>query len=138
MRGEDPSEAKAAAARAANGSRRGVLPDIDEINSTLRKDSERRKTATEVAASREATQQKSGFGLGFLVVILLAVVLIALYVFAPQLAEALPPVAPALDAYVDAVNAARLWLDGQMRHLMEMLDGMASESAAPEGTAPSE
>jgi len=138
MRGEDPSEAKAAAARAANGSRRGVLPDIDEINSTLRKDSERRKTATEVAASREATQQKSGFGLGFLVVILLAVVLIALYVFAPQLAEALPPVAPALEAYVDAVNAARLWLDGQMRHLMEMLDGIASESAAPEGTAPSE
>jgi len=25
-----------------------------------------------------------------------------------------------------------------MRNIMEMLDGMASESAAPEGTAPSE
>ena len=71
-------------------------------------------------------------------VILLAVVLIALYVFAPQLAEALPPVAPALEAYVEGVNTARLWLDGQMRNIMEMLDGMASESAAPEGTAPSE
>lgn len=138
MRGEDPSEAKATAAMAASGSRRGVLPDIDEINSTLRKDSERRKTASEVAASREATEQSSGFGRGFLIVILLAVILIALYIFAPKLAAAVPALAPALDAYVEAVNGARLWLDGQVRGLMGMLDGMASESPAPEAAAPSE
>ncbi|WP_298801485.1 zinc-ribbon domain-containing protein [uncultured Lentibacter sp.] len=117
MRGEDPTEAKAAAAMAASGSRRGVLPDIDEINSTLRKDSERRKTATEVAASRAATEQSGGFGRGFLTVVLLAAGLVALYVFAPRLAEAVPALAPALEAYVEAVNGARFWLDAQLKAL---------------------
>lgn len=131
MRGEDPSDAKAAAAMAATGSRRGVLPDIDEINSTLRKDSERRKTATEVAASRAAAEQTGGFGRGFGAVVLLAAVLVALYVFAPQLAEAVPALAPALEAYVEAVNGARLWLDGQARGLMGALNGIAAEGAAP-------
>lgn len=133
IRGEEAgTAAKAAAATAASGSRRDVLPDIDEINSTLRKDSERRKTASEVAASREAAPKPSGFLRGFLLMIALAAVLVGLYVFAPQIAEAAPALAPSLESYVSFVDAGRLWLDGQLRDLMGTLDGMATDTAPAE------
>ena len=143
MRGEDPPAAKSSAAMATAGSRRDVLPDIDEINSTLRKDSERRKTATEVAASREAEPRKSGFLRGFIMMLLIAVVLVLLYVFAPQISSAVPALAPVMESYVSLVNEARTWLDATVRGLMGTLDGMASEGATPAETvgetpAPSE
>ena len=135
MRGEDPKPAKVAAATAASGSRRDVLPDIDEINSTLRKDSERRKTASEVAASREAAPKQSGFLRGFLLVMALAAVLIGIYIFSPQISEAVPALAPALESYTGFVDTGRLWLDGQVRGLMGTLDGMATETAPTEAVS---
>ena len=128
--GEDASVAPAAATAAATGSRRDVLPDIDEINSTLRKDSARR-APTAQSAPRETTtpeEKSGGFMRGFRWVLILAVLLGLLYVFAPQISEAVPALAPVLEPYVAAVDSARLWLDGQMRSLMGSLDGMASES----------
>ena len=132
--GEEPSVTPAAvvAATAPTGSRRDVLPDIDEINSTLRKDSARRAPNAQ-PAPREATtpeEETGGFMRGFRWVLILAVLLVLLYVFAPQLREAVPALAPVLDPYVAAVDSARLWLDGQMRGLMGSLDGMASEGSA--------
>ncbi len=136
MRGGDASSAATAATSTAAGSRRDVLPDIDEINSTLRKDSARR-TPTAQSAPREATtpeEVKGGFMRGLRWVLILAVLLVLLYVFAPQISAAVPSLAPVLEPYVEAVDSARLWLDGQMRSLMGSLDGMASDGA--ENTAP--
>ncbi len=136
LRGEPEPAAGSAAVAAATGSRRDVLPDIDEINSTLRKDTERRKTATEAAASREAEPKSGGFRKGFFAVLLLALILILVYVFAAQISEAVPALAPYLESYVLTVNDARIWLDTQLRGLLGSLDGMASEGS--ESAAPSE
>ncbi|RFP90106.1 hypothetical protein DZK27_03010 [Rhodobacteraceae bacterium 63075] len=129
MRGTDPEPEPAASAGTASP-RRDVLPDVDEINSTLRKDSERRKTATQAAEERDARTKPGGFRRGFLYVLLIAVVLLLLYIFAPQISETVPALAPYMESYVLAVNEGRIWLDEQIRALMSSLDGMASDAPA--------
>ncbi|WP_299138149.1 zinc-ribbon domain-containing protein [uncultured Tateyamaria sp.] len=132
MRGEDPGLAQVSeevATAAAIGSRRDLLPDIEEINSTLRSTSDRQSGGgTDVAEpTMEAMPRKrSGFRRGFLLMILVALVLGAVYVFAPQIAQAVPQVDPYLSAYVAQVDSGRAWLDGQVTSLLQSLDQAAT------------
>lgn len=131
MRGADP-EPEQATRTAKAPPRRDVLPDVDEINSTLRKDSERRKTATQAAQEREAQTKPGGSRRGFAIVLLIAVIALLVYIFAPQISEAVPALAPYMESYVLAVNDGRIWLDEKIRGLVSMLDGMASDAPASE------
>ncbi|WP_372674725.1 zinc-ribbon domain-containing protein [Aquicoccus sp.] len=137
MRGMSEKEAMTAAGLSqlsANASRRDLLPDIDEINSTLRKNSERQPTAsTEPDEAAAPATQQSGFSRGFSYMLLLFALLLALYVFSGKLAEMVPQLGPLLETYVDWVNRARLWLDSQVAALVQWLDSMTSEAAAPAG-----
>lgn len=126
------SAAMAAAASAA-ASRRDLLPDIDEINSTLRSTSDRRPAASagdhEHPGPDEAPAQAprpGGFRRGFSLVVLLMVLAIALYVFAPSLAEMLPALRDPLAAYVEMMNGLRLWIDEQLRGVLGWLDGLST------------
>ena len=132
MRGESTAPAtqvsEAAAPAAAIGSRRDLLPDIEEINSTLRSTSDRQAgTSPEVSDPQGATvaRKKSGFRRGFMLMIMLALVLGAVYVFAPQIAQAVPQVDPYLSAYVAQVDTVRTWLDGQVTAVLTALDSAA-------------
>ncbi|WP_137699658.1 zinc-ribbon domain-containing protein [Marimonas lutisalis] len=140
MRGLSEKEALAAAGLSqlgANNSRRDLLPDIEEINSTLRKESERQPIPeTDEESPAAPAPQKSGFSRGFAFILLIVALLLAVYVFAPRIAEMVPQLKPTLDAYIDMVNRARLWLDGQIAGLLQWLDGMTSE--APAGDAPAQ
>ncbi|MFZ5964047.1 zinc-ribbon domain-containing protein [Thalassococcus sp. BH17M4-6] len=134
MRGDTPpgetAPQAAAAAAAAASSRRELLPDIDEINQTLRSSSERR--AVETPQGRAPIEETGGgFGKGFMTVLIIAVIAAALYLFAPRLAAAVPALEPMLSGYVGAVDSARLWLDSQVTALLTSLDGMSSEQAPP-------
>ncbi|RBP94294.1 putative Zn finger-like uncharacterized protein [Rhodobacter sp. 140A] len=100
---------------------RGRLPDIEQINSTLRASADRAGEAAAHDTPQVLARQRSGFRLGFTLVMGGAVVLAALYGFAPRLGAAVPPLAPALGAYVGAVNDGRVWLDGQLRGVIETL-----------------
>jgi predicted Zn finger-like uncharacterized protein len=131
MRGEDPAPkqvSEAAAAAAALGSRRDLLPDIEEINSTLRSTSDRQSgTPAEPGPVTDARPAgKSSFRRGFTLMLLLAVILAALYAFAPQIARSVPQVDPYLSAFVAQVDTARSWLDGQVARLLTWLDAVAS------------
>lgn len=114
---------------AEHASRRDLLPDIDEINSTLRKDSDRAAAAeAEMSgAVAPAVAKTRGFSRGFRTIVLLAVLAILVYVFADQIAGWLPAAEGALNGYVAAVDTARLWLDSQVLKLTGYLDGMTSE-----------
>lgn len=101
-------------------SRRKMLPDIEEINSTLRPG---RDAAGGEGSAGEAPEGRGGFRRGFTLTVLLAVILAALYVLAPRLAEQVPALAPVLGAYVAAVDSARLWLDGLMREATGAMNG---------------
>lgn len=124
----DPKEAMRPAP-----SRRELLPDIEEINSTLRSSSESR--SLEDGAGSDPTASKNddakaghGFRNGFLLMILLAVLAIATYVYSPKIAQAIPQAQSGLTTYVDGVNDARSWLSGQVNMLLSKLDTMSSEA----------
>ncbi|MEP4247536.1 zinc-ribbon domain-containing protein [Tateyamaria sp.] len=132
IRGEDPSETAgdATAVAAAIGSRRDLLPDIEEINSTLRSTSDRQigdgVEASDGADMPAPKPSKSRFRLGFMLVLVLVLILLAIYIFAPQIAQAVPQVDPYLSGYVAKVDAMRLWLDGKVTNLLTWLDAIAT------------
>lgn len=133
MRGEEPPSTRRVSEEDANaaaiGSRRDLLPDIEEINSTLRSTSDR---ATDVSADVGiplAASRSGGFRWGFVLTVLVAVIFGLIYVYAPELAQAVPQTDPWVSSYVGQVDNARMWLDGQVTSLLIWLDAMASESS---------
>lgn len=109
-------------------SRRDLLPDIDEINSSLRATNERRPAEAMDHAlpgempKVEVQPAKGGFGRGFTLSLLVFAVLWALYAFAPQIVQRVPAAEPVLVSYVDLVDQGRGWLDAQVRNLLTQLD----------------
>ncbi|MVO15094.1 zinc-ribbon domain-containing protein [Parasedimentitalea huanghaiensis] len=110
MKGENP----ALRAAAESGSRRGLLPDIEEINSTLRAGSNPTVAASDTTDHPLPAQRKSGFSRGFAVVLILVLALVMIYANARQIAETLPQADPYLSSYVAMVDQARLWLDAKV------------------------
>ncbi|WP_176473812.1 zinc-ribbon domain-containing protein [Actibacterium ureilyticum] len=113
------------------GSRRDLLPDIEEINSTLRATSERHgqfNSDEEIAPDHDLEPQSSSFGRSFSLVILFAGLLVALYIFAPDIAAKLPAAKPALDMYTGGVDAGRVALDDLLRSLVDKMT--AGQNAA--------
>lgn len=108
------------------GSRRDMLPDIEEINSSLKSKS-RGQGADGAGRGDRSAGERSGFRSGFVFSILIAAIAVAIYAMAPKLSEQIPGVAPALDGYVATVDSARIWLDGIMRAATETLRGMAGK-----------
>lgn len=130
LRGEDPRPAEAAATAAAIGSRRELLPDIDEINSTLRaSDSRNTRPAEndETAGAPIRNPKRSGFRSGFLLMVVLAIGLGVLYVFAPQIAQSVPQTDPYITNFVALVDQARGWLDAQVESGLSWLDSVAGD-----------
>lgn len=105
--------------------RRSLLPDIEEINSTLRPGTEARDD--EGLPEPVPAPRQGSFRTGFLSVIILAAVLVILYVMAPQLAARFPSLAGALTAYAAAVDALRLWVDELMQSAAGGLRGLTGE-----------
>ena len=103
-------------------SRRGLLPDIEEINSTLRASADGGAPRNEVGPARslpeEPQRRKSGFMRGFAIALLIAVLLGLIYSNSRQIADAVPQADPMLSAYVALVDQARIWLDAQANALL--------------------
>ncbi len=99
---------------------RDLLPDIEEINSTLRPGGDFAGAETMAPADG---RPGSGFRSGFVLALLIGVVLVLAYLMAPRLAAQMPGLAPALDGYVAAVDGARLWLDGLIQRAVDALQG---------------
>ena len=120
LRGEDP-ELEAEIAAANRPPRRELLPDIEEINSTLRATSERGREAAAVDAPETLRRRRSGFRLGFGLSLGLVLILLSVYLGAPRIAAQLPGAAPALASYVGAVDRGRIWLDRTVATRIESL-----------------
>ncbi|QFT98199.1 hypothetical protein FIU85_12850 [Roseovarius sp. THAF8] len=103
-------------------SRSNLLPDIDEINSSLDSDGKKEESRS-VSPTQDVTAVpgKSGFRAGFRLAIVLAVLALVLYVFAPQLAEAVPQMAGLLSGYVDTVNGWRAGLNDLIQNMASSL-----------------
>ncbi|MCG7493659.1 zinc-ribbon domain-containing protein [Thalassobius sp. Cn5-15] len=107
-------------------SRRDLLPDIDEINSSLRPAAENRPAAADDhdlldgddRALARPNRGGSGFRRGFALALMLTAILWALYSFAPRISASVPALAPVMMQYTSAIDGARAALDDQVRQLL--------------------
>lgn len=108
-------------------SRRDLLPDIEEINSTLRATEDRapeeQPDGRPTVSQRRAGGNRIGFAMAFLLIGLFA------YIYnRPEVVSAtIPGSENYVAAFVNFVDNARIWLDSQMTKLMLWLDGLTSE-----------
>ncbi|MCC5974927.1 MAG: hypothetical protein JJT81_12855, partial [Rubellimicrobium sp.] len=98
-------------------SRRGLLPDIEEINSTLSSAPERPTSTAEAEEER-----RGGFRLGFGSILLVAALLALAYAFAPEIVANVPQTEPVLAPYVSTIDEARLWLDLRLQDLLNRME----------------
>jgi predicted Zn finger-like uncharacterized protein len=132
LRGEDPAleDVEPATIRdALPASRRDLLPDIEEINSTLRSNSDRSPLTDPGQTAQIEAQEARSSRRGFTLMVLLTTLLVLAYVFAPTIAQAVPWVDPWLSAYVGIVDSWRIWLDTQVEGLLAWLDAAAVSSS---------
>ncbi|MFN3822679.1 MAG: zinc-ribbon domain-containing protein [Pseudorhodobacter sp.] len=95
--------------------RRDLLPDIEEINSTLRASSENRPGEGDPSASAAPARSSSGFRSGFFLMLFLAVVAASAYVAAPRIIEQFPAAEGPMTTYVSGVNHLRAALDSLLQ-----------------------
>ncbi len=101
------------------GSRSNLLPNIDEINSSLDRPSQRSEDMGAADAElAETAQQRGGFRRGFLWSVLLFVLLTLLYQFAPAIAGLSPALEGPMAGYVETVNGLRTWLQETVASLL--------------------
>lgn len=108
--------------------RRDRLPDIEQINSTLRSNSSRSPDGDAGQTGQIEAQEARSSRTGFSLVLLLVALLVLVYVFAEPLAEAVPQLQPTLQSYVAIVDSWRLWLNQKIDGALTWLDAAAIAS----------
>jgi len=138
--GDDAADAETLAAlraataigtAAAARSGRELLPDIEEINSTLRATTDRNARemdSSDIETIEAIPRRRRGFRLGFLLILVLGGLAIGAYLYKAEIAEAVPQAGAALDSYVAQVDAFRFWLDDLVQGLAERLSSRTGES----------
>ncbi len=116
LRGLDSEEDSASAGEA--GTRRDLLPDIDEINSSLTSIG-----SEEVVDDFAEPARRGGFGRGFVLMLLLALIAVLLYIYAPAISQKVPALAGAMETYVGLIDQARAWLDSMVAAALARLQG---------------
>ena len=108
--------------------RRDLLPEIDEINSSLRAASEKR-TGESAAVSDmmlENNRGRGSFRTGFLLIVLVAFIAMLAYVMAPKIVAQMPGTETAMTSYVHAVDLGRARLDSSLRGLIVSIKSLTS------------
>ncbi|MCA2012661.1 zinc-ribbon domain-containing protein [Pararhodobacter sp. CCB-MM2] len=95
-------------------SRRKLLPDIEELTSTLEPGSERRDDDDDL----DGDEDQRGFRRGLSVAMLIALALVVLYLLAPILANAVPALADPLAGYMSLVDGLRASIANTLRGLL--------------------
>ena len=102
--------------------RRSLLPDIEEINSSLRHKGVKRSDPPRADDARVELDQRRSFRTGFGLVMLVTAALLMLYSRADWVVESFPGLDGAMRGYVSAVNDMRLWLDDKAAALLVRLN----------------
>ena len=110
----------------APASRRDLLPDIEEINSTLRRD----KKSTNREEPETQAQKNASVRRGFRAAIILLLLAVTVYVYADLITSNVPQLAPYLDAYVAQIDQWRAALSDQTLGFLTWLQAQADQARA--------
>ena len=104
--------------------KRELLPDIEEINSTLADapdhDDLDEHMDTMPTRSLKALSHR-GFRLGFGLMLMVAALIVMSYVYAPTIAAKVPSMAGTMQSYVTTFDSVRVWLDGSAQDLVNQI-----------------
>lgn len=117
-----------AAPPAHSGSRRELLPDIEDINATLRSAEDRRPSERVGVGATAAEKHRRGFRLGFGLVFLASAGAVLTYIYHAQIIAAYPQATPYIEAYMAWIRETRLWLDTHVTGMMLYLDNLSESS----------
>jgi predicted Zn finger-like uncharacterized protein len=101
--------------------RRQLLPDIEEINSTLRATSERGDEAAARDAPETLRQRRSGFRRGFLTALLVMTLMLLPYILADSFVTRFPALEPAIVRYSAGIDSLRIWMDERIKSSTESM-----------------
>lgn len=100
-----------------------ILPDIEQISSTLNASNVHMETIRDATPVPEPEEGRRGFRLGFGVSLLVGLILLAIYASTPQIVARIPAAEPALTAFGEGVNALRGWMDQVMKNVIRSING---------------
>ncbi|MEE2944321.1 MAG: zinc-ribbon domain-containing protein [Pseudomonadota bacterium] len=127
MRGLSPDAAGQPAQPVPENSRRDLLPDIEEINSTLRATEDRMPEEQPDGRPTPSQRRAGGRRMGFALALLLIAAGALIYTNSETVSDTIPGSSTFVSAFVNGVDSVRLGLDAQMTKLMLWLDGLSSE-----------
>ena len=103
--------------------RRDLLPNVEEINSTLRPSDHPSEDTSDQEAAVSDVAARSSFRSGFLLVMTITILGAAIYISADSLKTLVPALAGPLDSFVGFVDGLRLQLDGLMQNATVAING---------------
>lgn len=106
-----------------------LLPDIEEINSTLADAPDPVEDEGDGPQSDGSSVKSSrrGFRIGFGLALIIFAILIYLYAFGSGVSESVPALQEPLTQYRTAVDSGRVWLDGTAQMLVEQINGLIGQ-----------
>lgn len=123
LRGLDPEDPETTPEPPEEPTRKELLPDIDEINSTLRGGLENASVPLSDIVEDPQEPERKGFRRGFVIALLIAAILALIYVYAPQISAAVPALSGLMESYASAVDQLRLGIDSQLQSATETMGG---------------
>ncbi len=126
LKGKDPDAPPPEPPKPA--ARRDLLPDVEEINSTLQPSDGGYDPDADIDKLPDLTKQRSGFRSGFFLMLLLLVIAAAVYLAAPKLIAQFPALEGTLTSYVASVDSLRLWLNDLVNSATQALTGDSTGS----------
>lgn len=103
------------------GAKRELLPDIEEINSTLASAPDPELEEGEAGAAATGTGKLRGFRIGFGLMLMLTALVLITYARAPELAERFPQYGERLAQFVMTMDGLRVLLDNGAQVLLDQM-----------------
>ena len=126
MRGMSPEEAERPVEPIPENSRRDLLPDIEEINSTLRATEDRAPDEQPDGRPTLTQRRAGGRRMGFALALLLIAIIAVIYTNPTLVTDNVPGSEGLVAGLIETVDRARLGLDQQMTKLRLWVEGLTS------------
>lgn len=103
--------------------RKELLPDIEQINSTLRATADRAGEAVSRDAPQMLRRQRTAFRFGFITAVTTIAVLVLVYAFAPTIVRMAPETEASMINYVATIDGLRGWFESMMVAATQAMGG---------------